>query len=93
MAQPQVRELTDRAAFEAAVVLFDEIWHPDPAARPVNADLLRALSKAGNYVAGAYDGDRLVGAAVGFFGPPAQRTLHSHIAGAARAARGVGFAR
>jgi predicted GNAT superfamily acetyltransferase len=92
MAQPQVRELTDLAAFEAAAVLFDEIWRPDPAERPVNVDLLRALSKAGNYVAGAYEGGRLVGAAVGFFGPPAEKTLHSHIAGATPAARGVGFA-
>jgi predicted GNAT superfamily acetyltransferase len=92
MAQPQVCELTDLAAFEAAAALFDEIWRPDPAERPVNVDLLRALSKAGNYVAGAYEGGRLVGAAVGFFGPPAEKTLHSHIAGATPAARGVGFA-
>jgi predicted GNAT superfamily acetyltransferase len=92
MAQPQIRELTDLAAFQAAAVLFDDIWRPDPAERPVNVDLLRALSKAGNYVAGAYEGGRLVGAAVGFFGPPAEKTLHSHIAGTAPAARGVGFA-
>jgi predicted GNAT superfamily acetyltransferase len=92
MAEPQIRELTDLDAFEAVARLFDEVWRPDPAERPVNVDLLRALSKAGNYVAGAYDRGRLVGAAVGFFGPPAERMLHSHIAGASPTARGVGFA-
>ncbi len=57
-------------------------------------ELLRAFSKAGNYVAGAFDGDELVGACVGFFGAPADEALHSHIAGVSAGARGrsVGFA-
>jgi len=92
MGEPRIRELTDLAEFDAACRLFDEIWRPDPAERPANVDLLQALSKAGNYIAGAYDGDRLVGAAVAFFGPPADRRLHSHIAGVVPPARGVGFA-
>jgi predicted GNAT superfamily acetyltransferase len=55
---------------------------------------LRALTKAGNYAGGAYDGDTLVGACVGFFGPPADRAMHSHIAGVGggAAGRGVGYA-
>ncbi|MEV0719333.1 GNAT family N-acetyltransferase [Asanoa sp. NPDC050611] len=71
-------------------LLFDRIWRPDPHNQPVTAALIRALSKADNYVAGAYDGGELVGACVAFFGPPAQATMHSHITGAVR--RGVGFA-
>jgi predicted GNAT superfamily acetyltransferase len=56
--------------------------------------LLRALTKAGNYVSGAYDGTELVGACVGFFGAPVQGSLHSHIAGVSEAVQGraIGFA-
>lgn len=100
-----VRSLTDLEDFRSVGRLFEDIWRPEPGrAAPVSADLLRALSKAGNYVAGAFDGDgRLVGACVGFFGAPAGHPrvsgappagLHSHIAGVAHLARGraVGFA-
>ncbi len=46
-------------------------------------ELLRAFTKAGNYVGGAFEGDRLVGACVGFFHAPGEDALHSHIAGVA----------
>lgn len=90
----RIRELTDLTDLEAACRLFDEIWRPGPANPPLTVELMRALTKAGNYAAGAFDGSRLVGACVGFFGPPAQETLHSHIAGvsATMAGAGVGFA-
>jgi predicted GNAT superfamily acetyltransferase len=90
----RIRPLTDLAEFEAVYRLFDAIWRPDPANPPVTAELMRALTKAGNYVAGAYDDTGLVGASVGFFGPPGHRELHSHIAGVAAAAQGrdVGYA-
>ena len=52
-------------------------------------ELLRAFSKAGNYVAGAFDGGRLVGACVGFFHAPAEDALHSHIAGVSPSATGL----
>jgi predicted GNAT superfamily acetyltransferase len=57
----------------------------------VNSSLLRALAHSGNYVTGAYAGDRMVGAAVAFFG---DRHLHSHMTGVDRTtqAKGVGFA-
>lgn len=89
-----VREVSLLAELEAACRLFDVLWQPDPTKPPMTAELLRALTKSGNYVAGAFDGDELVGACVGFFGAPADRTLHSHIAGVSTAARGrhVGFA-
>ncbi|MET7424286.1 GNAT family N-acetyltransferase [Dactylosporangium sp. NPDC005555] len=87
-----VREID--GGFQAVHRLFDRIWRPDPANQPVTAVLLRAFSKADNYVTGAYDGDELVGACVAFFGPPAQATMHSHITGVTHGGgrRAVGFA-
>ncbi|WP_323374068.1 hypothetical protein, partial [Plantactinospora alkalitolerans] len=89
-----VRHLADLAELRAVHRLYEGIWRPDPTNPPVTMELLRALAKAGNYVAGAYDGGLLVGACVGFFGPPRERSMHSHIAGVSGAAlgRNVGFA-
>ncbi|WP_285680393.1 GNAT family N-acetyltransferase [Actinoplanes sp. NBRC 103695] len=93
-ANVHVRILSDLDDLHAAQRLFDDIWQPDPANRPMTAELLRALSKAGNYVAAAFDDSGMVGACAGFFAPPAQRELHSHIAGVAGRAMGrsVGLA-
>jgi predicted GNAT superfamily acetyltransferase len=91
----EVRELHRLDELEAVFRLYDTIWRPDPSNPPITVDMLRALSKAGNYVAGAFDGDgHLVGASVGFFGPPDGRMMHSHLAGVATATRGrsAGFA-
>lgn len=90
----QVRELKALDELDAVYRLYDGIWRPDPKNPPVTTELLRALTKAGNYVAGAYDGDELVGACVGFFAPPSEGALHSHVAGVSGQARGrsVGFA-
>lgn len=90
----QVREISALGEIDAVYRLYADIWRPDPTNPPVTSELLRALGKAGNYVAGAFDGDELLGACVGFFGAPANEALHSHIAGVSGAARGrsVGFA-
>ncbi len=74
--------------------LFNEVWES-----PVGIDVLEqstmvALAHSGNYVGVARnDTAQMVGASLGFFGPPG-RPLHSHIAGvlAADAGRGVGRA-
>ena len=89
-----VREIADMTGLAEVTRLFDDIWRPDPQNRPVTTELLRALTKADNYVAGAIDGDTLVGGCVGFFGPPVLATMHSHIAGVTAAVmrRSVGFA-
>lgn len=89
----EIRELTDLADLGAAVRLYAGIWGRD-ANPPITVELLRAFAKAGNYVTGAFDGDRLVGSCVGFFHAPAEDALHSHIAGVARelGGRHVGFA-
>lgn len=89
-----VREVVELGELEAVHRLYDTIWRPDPSSPPVTSELLRALAKAGNYVTGAFDGPQLVGACVGFFRPPAEEAMHSHIAGVSAAAygRSVGFA-
>ena len=87
-----VRELTDLAELNEVVRLFATIWGR-PANPPVTIELLRAFTKAGNYVAGAFQAQRLVGACVGFHAP-AGDALHSHISGVSATATGggVGFA-
>jgi len=91
----RVKEIADLDGLEEVYRLYDGIWRPDPKNPPVTTALLRALTKAGNYVSGAYDDSGLVGACVGFFGSSgASLELHSHIAGVASRAlgRSVGFA-
>ncbi|WP_336213319.1 GNAT family N-acetyltransferase [Nonomuraea sp. LPB2021202275-12-8] len=84
-----IRELRETAEFQQAFTLFDDIWHPEPSNVPVPLELMIAFSHAGGYVAGAFVGDSLVGASVGFLA--ADRTLHSHVTGA-MLGRGVGYA-
>ncbi len=88
-----VRELTHLSELNEVVGLFATIWGRS-ANPPVTIELLRAFTKAGNYVAGAFEADRLVGACVGFVHAPAGDVLHSHIAGVSSsvAGRSVGFA-
>ncbi|MYW03608.1 GNAT family N-acetyltransferase, partial [Streptomyces sp. SID3343] len=86
-----MRELHELDELQAVADLFVDIWGPSPGNDPINVEQMRALSHAGNYVAGAYADGRLVGATVAFFGAPAGETLHSHITGA-RAGHAAGFA-
>jgi predicted GNAT superfamily acetyltransferase len=90
----QLREVNDLAGFGAVQQLFQGIWRPDPHNPPVTTELLRALTKAGNYVVAAYREARMVGACVAFFGPPREAAMHSHIAGVVPdlAGRSVGYA-
>jgi len=91
-----VRELQSLAELADAIALIDEIWEPESGNSSVQLDLLRALTKAGNYVFGACDvtSGELLGVCVGFFGPPSHAELHSHIAGVRSGGlgRSVGFA-
>ena len=88
-----VREISQLPELIGITELYDRIWRPTTNP-PISTELLRALSKAGNYVAGAFDGSALVGACVGFFAAPAHTALHSHIAGVSAAVprRHVGYA-
>jgi hypothetical protein len=91
-----IRELSSIDELTAVIGLFDEIWAPENGDSLMPVDLLRALAKSGNYAGGAFDlgSGKLLGASVGFFGPPTARELHSHIAGVVPAGlgRSVGFA-
>jgi predicted GNAT superfamily acetyltransferase len=90
----RVREIAELDGLQAVCRLYDRIWRPDPSNPPVTTELLRALTKAGNYVAGAFDGAELVGAGVAFFSAPVGTAMHSHVTGVSpvAAGRSVGFA-
>jgi predicted GNAT superfamily acetyltransferase len=90
----RVRELREMAELQRVYELYEAIWRPDPANPPITTAFGHALAHAGNYVGGAFDGDALVGACIGFFAEPVGQVLHSHIAGVSPAVRGrsVGFA-
>ncbi|MEV0994797.1 GNAT family N-acetyltransferase [Nonomuraea sp. NPDC050202] len=84
-----IRELREIGEFEQVYRLFDEIWHPEPANVPVTVELMAGFAHTGNYVAGAFAGDDLVGASVGFLA--SGEALHSHVTGAV-IGKGVGYA-
>lgn len=89
-----VRVLRELPDLEQVVALYHAVWRPDPTIPPATLELLRVVSHIGSYVAAAYRDERMIGATVGFFGPPDSRSLHSHITGVLPdgQARGVGFA-
>ncbi|MGC4109897.1 MAG: GNAT family N-acetyltransferase [Nocardioides sp.] len=87
-----IRELTRLDDLESASALLGQVWDRAPDARQVTTSLLRAFTMTGHYVAGAFVGTDMVGAAVGFAALDG-RSLHSHIAGVVRSsqARSVGY--
>ncbi|GGY09895.1 GNAT family N-acetyltransferase [Streptomyces anandii] len=89
-----IRTLDGMSELAAVQRLYERVWRTGENHPPVAADLLRAMTKAGSYVSGAFEDGRLVGACFGFFTPPARGALHSHIAGVLPRLRGrsVGFA-
>lgn len=90
----EVRELDDVRDLAEAAGLLARIWGSEPEdVMPVN--LMKALAHSQNYVAGAWERDRMVGASVGWlWGPERPGTLHSHITGVDPSAQrgGVGLA-
>lgn len=82
--QLTIYELEGLDELGAASRLIERIWERIDLA-PV--DLLRALSHAGNYVAGAFADGRLVGVLFGF---RSAHGLHSHVLGVEPRARGLG---
>lgn len=89
-----IRELTAVAEHAEAIDVLSRIWQRAPENPVVPPELLRALSKAGNYVGGAFSGDELVGVAIAFHADPGRHALYSHIAGisAGHVGRSIGFA-
>ena len=85
----EVDELT------AASRLVADVWGTATDDSQLPPELMRAMTHAGNYAAGAYAKGDLVGVVVGFLGRDDDGTyLHSHILGVSTARRGgnIGFA-
>ncbi|MDX6199684.1 MAG: hypothetical protein QOJ79_2835 [Actinomycetota bacterium] len=78
-ARVRVVELHDLQGLHAAAALYQSVWQTETRAAPVSPDLMRALSHAGGYVSGAYDGERLVAASLAFHTDGSEAGLHSHI--------------
>ncbi len=70
--------------------LFSRIWAA-PLVPPMPHDIMRSLVHAGGRVHGAFRQDRLLGAAVAVFGPPAYALCYSLIAGVSPEAEGQGI--
>jgi predicted GNAT superfamily acetyltransferase len=89
-----VRELRGLDEHHAAVGLLADIWGRRPENPPIAPELLRAFSKSGGYIAGAFDAHTVVGVTVGFHADPGLHALHSHIAGISPtvAGRSIGYA-
>ncbi len=92
-AQVSVAELGAMPDIAAAAALWGRIWQTTGVSG-LGPEALRALSYAGNYLAGAMRDGHLVGALAGFFAGNGELYLHSHILGvdAKARSRGVGFA-
>ena len=90
MSAIDIRTLDDVDGIHEAARILDEVWG-EPGTMPAN--ILRALEHAGNYVVGLFDGDRMIGASAAFFGPPAERSMHSHITGVLPGHQGKGLGR
>jgi predicted GNAT superfamily acetyltransferase len=78
----EIRALDHMAEFVDAMEVLRSIWGFPQGEPPLSAEIMRALSFAGGYVAGAFADGALIGASAGFL---AQRDghvhLHSHISG------------
>ncbi|MDQ7992592.1 MAG: GNAT family N-acetyltransferase [Propionicimonas sp.] len=90
----EIRLLHGAEEMAAAAAAMAAVWGRETDRPPMDPGLLVALGHSGNYVSGAFAGARLVGTCAGWFHPPAQRSLHSHIAGILPevAGRGIGRA-
>lgn len=90
MSAIDIRPLHDIDGIHQAARVLDEVWG-EHGTMPAN--ILRALEHAGNYVVGLFDDQRMIGASAAFYGPPAERTMHSHITGILPGQQGRGLGR
>jgi len=89
-----VRTLETVPELDGASQLICRIWDDDGDPKAPTS-MLKALVHAGNFVAGAFAEEELVGVSLGFFGiEDSELHLHSHITGVDRAYQGrsLGFA-
>lgn len=89
-ADPAIRALHELDELRHAARVIGAVWGGD---EPLDAPFLSALAHSGGYVVGLYDDVEMVGASVAWFGPPAERSLHSHITGILPGRQGQGLGR
>ncbi|MGW2330868.1 chorismate synthase [Streptomyces sp. NPDC001700] len=88
-----VRTVDDVAGIQAVADFLADVWQLPHTNPPYPSEVLHSLVHAGGAVHAAYGtGERLAGAAVAVFGPPADRSAYSFVAAATASDRGVGFA-
>lgn len=91
----RVQSLVEMRDLNRAAELLARVWASPGGQQPVAPALLRALEHSGNYVAGAFVGDELVGASAAWLGRHHDElVLHSHITGVAPEHQGhdIGYA-
>ena len=87
-----IRTLSGPDELVRANDVLQQVWGTDVPLAPL--ELLVAVAHTGGYVAGAFDGDEMVGASVGLLAVHGGRpALHSHVTGLLRIARGTGLGR
>ena len=90
-----IEELTELDEMKELQELFLKVWERS-SEPPLNSDVMRALSHAGNYLAGVRSDGRLIAGIVAWLGmyPNRELLLHSHILGVLPGSdsRGLGFA-
>jgi predicted GNAT superfamily acetyltransferase len=82
--EPEIRTLTALGDMEEVLRVADRVWGTPPGSF-VSPSFLMALAHAGGYVAGAFDGSRMVGVSFGMLARHGHHgdewVLHSHITG------------
>ncbi|MEU0410432.1 chorismate synthase [Streptomyces griseorubiginosus] len=82
MTAVSIRTVHDVAGLGAVSAYFGEVWRTPPTAPPYPAEVLHSLVHSGGAVHAAFEKDRLIGAAVAVFGPPAAQEAYSLVAAA-----------
>ncbi|MCX4762494.1 chorismate synthase [Streptomyces sp. NBC_01275] len=77
-----VRTVHDVTGLTAVADFFGDVWQTPPTAPPYPTEVLHSLVHAGGAVHAAYAGERLAGACVAVFGPPAEQEAYSLVAAA-----------
>ena len=86
----RIRDLETVDEIALAFDLFNDIWGGDDGAVPTN--VMKALAHTRNYLVGAWDDERFVGASLAFaWGDLSARALHSHISGVVDRCQGRGI--
>jgi len=89
----QIRTVSEISELTEVGNVLQQVW--GTSVPLVNVELLAAIAHTGGYVAGAFDGYRMVGASVGFLAHHhGEWALHSHVTGVVDAMRhgGIGQA-